>query len=81
MTNVLLIALIALNSLFLLGWAASSHHRHREMCMRGNFRMHHGRGGSWAFRGCQNCCDYNNFRNSHHFGHHHNYGEMRNSSM
>jgi hypothetical protein len=80
-TNVLLIALIALNSLFLLGWVAMRHHRHHEMSMRGNFRMHRFQGRNWAFHGCQNCCEYGNFRNFHHYGHHRNYGEMRNSSM
>jgi hypothetical protein len=79
-TNVLLIALIALNSLFLLGWAVSSHHRHHEMCMRGNFRMHHGHGGGWAFHRGRGAYGEDNFRGFRH-GHHRNFGEMRNSSM
>lgn len=53
LTNVLLIALIALNALFLMGWAASSMHRN----MRGQeYAMHnqfHGRfHDSRSFRQC-----------------------------
>ena len=64
LTNVLLIALVVLNVLFLIGAHIHSHHRHQQFGNRG-FREERSIG--WAFhqgfknhRRCMNCCNYDN---------------------